>query len=237
VDGVDKLSREELTMNGEGGVTGMSRTARRIQALVAVSALAATALIVGAWTLGGTETAAGTSSPPTWTPGGQLPGVPVGLSRPAGRVQTALQNATALSTGIDSSSLREVVVGGGFGSRMRLITARGPGGAACFSFVTDSGVARQFSCLTSPSGGGALVRFVGDGGATLGKVEWTSMVGFARSDVARVTLVRRDGSEQELALNASRGFSYSTDTDAAFPKSLRAYDAAGSLIENLPTYP
>jgi hypothetical protein len=212
---------------------------RNSRAVVAVSALSAVALIAGAWTLGGGGSGGNGSdlAVATWTPGGQLPGVPVALGRRSSRAEAALQTATKFSPGIDKASLREAVAGGGVGSRMRLITARGPGGAPCVSFVTDSGAARQFSCLDSTAGDSPLLRFVGDGGTTLGVVEWVSLVGLARSDVARVTLVAQDGSERELALNSSRGFAYSTSYRPEFPASLRAYDATGSLIAEVPTYP
>jgi hypothetical protein len=154
-------------------------------------------------------------------------------------VASGLQAALAISGGsIDPGSVREVVAGGAFGGLgMRLITARALGGQPCIALVTSTGGARSFDCLSSQSGGGALVRYVADGGTTIGNVEWVSLVGLARSDVARVTLVTQSGAEQTLNLNRWRGFTYSADSKGAFPASLRAYDAEGSLIEEMPTLP
>jgi hypothetical protein len=205
--------------------------------LAAASVLTVAAAVVGAWTFQASESAEAASSGATWTPGGQLPGVPITVTRPSASVRAGVDAAVALSSGVDRSSVREVVAGGPFGFGMRLMTARGSDGKPCVSFVTDRGGAREFSCFDADTEKGALVRFVGDGGTTLGKVEWVSLVGLARSDVARVTLVTQGRAERELPLNGSRGFTYSADTEPEFPTNLRAYDAAGSLIEEMPTLP
>jgi hypothetical protein len=221
----------------------MSNKVRKVQqrrAVAVVSALASAALLAGAWgfAIGDTSGTASASAPaPTWTPGGQLPGVAMAATRAPAGARAGVDAALAFSPGVDPSTVREVVAGGTFGFGMRLITARGRGGEPCVSFVTDRGGARQFSCFDAAGGGGALLRFVGDGGTTLGKVEWVNVVGLARSDVARLTLVTQGGSERELPINRWRGFTYSTDVQAGFPASLRAYDADGSVIEEMPTLP
>lgn len=204
--------------------------------VAAASVATLAAVVAGGWTKQASDSAEAAAAA-TWTPGGQLPGVPIGLTRASAAVRAGVDAAVAFSPGVDRSSVREVVAGGVFGSGMRLVTARGPGGLPCVSFVTDRGGARQFSCFEPRGEKGALVRFVGDGGTTIGKVEWVSLVGMARNDVARVTLVTQDGSERQLPLNAARGFEYSTDVQAAFPASLRAYDATGAVLEEIATLP
>ncbi|MGH2702859.1 MAG: hypothetical protein ACRDJ2_13950 [Actinomycetota bacterium] len=222
----------------------MTSKIRNRRNLVAVSALTGVAAIAGIWVLaaGGAGAAAPTSTAgATWTlPGGQLPGTALAFTRRSPRVEAAVQASRAISRrAIDPTSVREVIQGGlsrgGFG--MRLLTARSTLGEPCISMVTSTGVARSFNCLDSKSGGGALVRYVMDGGTVIGNVEWVSLVGFARSDVARVTLVTQRGTEETLNLNRWRGFAYSTEDKDAFPASLRAYDGDGSLIEEMPTLP
>jgi hypothetical protein len=220
----------------------MTSKARNRRNFVVVSALTAAAAVACMWAIaavGAGGTASTSTAAATWTPGGQLPGTPVGMTRHSARVASGLQAALAISRrSIDPGSVHEVVAGGVFGRPgMRLMTARAFGGEPCIAMVTDRGAARSFHCLSSQSGGGALVRYVADGGTTLGKVEWVSLVGLARSDVARVTLVTQGGAEQALHLNRWRGFTYSADSKDAFPASLRAYDANGSLVEELETLP
>jgi hypothetical protein len=219
----------------------MAKIAQRtVRASVGVATVVGIALVASAWAAG----PAGHNSEPTqarggatWTPGGELPGAPIPVSQLPARAQAALSAAVAISDGINDRGIREVVSGGSFGLGMKLVSARGPGGAACLSFITDSGGARQFSCLETSRADGSVVRFVADAGTTIGVVERVSLVGLARSDVARVGLVTQDGSEHTLPLNRWRGFAYSTDSADAFPASLRTYDISGALIEEVPTLP
>jgi hypothetical protein len=223
---------------------GMTSKVRNRRSVLAVAIISVAAVLTGVWAIaaGGAGAPASTSTADaTWTPSGQLPGTPLALSRPSARVASGVDAAVAISqrrVSINPASVREVVaseVVGGLG--MRVITARATSGEACYAMVTNTGGARSFHCFRSQSGGGALVRYAASGGTVIGNVEWVNLVGFARSDVARVTLVTQEGSEQDLSLNRSRGFSYSSQNREAFPAALRAYDASGSLIQELPTLP
>jgi hypothetical protein len=222
----------------------MTSKVRNRRSVVAVAVLCVAAMVTGvsaiaAGSAGGTPSTSTAAA--TWTPGGQLPGIPLGASRPSARVASGVQAAVAISrrrVSIDPGSVREVVaseVVGGLG--MRVITARAVGGEACYAMVTNRGGARSFHCFSSQSGGGALLRYAASGGTVIGNVEWVNLVGFARSDVARVTLVTQSGNEQDLSLNRWRGFRYSSQSKEAFPAALRAYEANGSLIQELPTLP
>jgi hypothetical protein len=214
-------------------------TQNKVRISLVLAGITALVLFAVAWADGSSSTATGKAAQPadTWTPGGTLPGVRLSRATLSARGQASVQAAVAISRGIDARSIRDVVTGGALGRSLKLVTARGPGGAACVSVITDSGGARQFSCLDSVGDEGAVVRFAASGGSTINETDWTTLVGLARSDVARVTLVSQDGSERSLALNHWRGFTYSADDPPAFPASLRAYDPAGSLIEELPTLP
>jgi len=162
---------------------------RKVPVSLVLAAITALVLLTVAWA---DQTSTGSSklsaAAGTWTPGGDLPGVRLAGSGLSARGRLGVQAAVAVSSGIDAQSIREVVSGGAFGLDMSLVTARGPGGAACVSFITDSGGARQFSCFDSPSGDRALVRFAASGGETVNKTDWTTLVGLARSDVARAAL-------------------------------------------------
>jgi hypothetical protein len=203
---------------------------------LAVMGIAALVLLSIAWADNASTAGGNTSATAaTWTPGGHLPGVP--LARSTNLSARGVQAAVAISSGIDAQSIREVVSGGAFGLRLRLITARGPNRAPCVSFITESGGAGQFSCFDSSSGEGALVRFAFSGGSIVNKTDWTTLVGLARSDVSRVTMLTQNGNERSLALNRWRGFTYSAASASDFPAALRAYGADGSLIDELQTLP
>jgi hypothetical protein len=212
-------------------------TANKLRISLLLAAIIAIVLLAVAWAdKTSTSTGRPTHASGTWTPGGTLPGVRLTNSTLTARGQAGVQAAVRISHGIDAQSIREVISGDVVGLGLRLITARGPGGTPCVSFITEAGGARQFSCLDSANGD-ALVRFAASGGSTVNKTDWTTLVGLARSDVSRVTLVTQDGSERTLELNRWRGFAYSAGEPGAFPASLRAYSEAGLVIDEVPTLP
>jgi hypothetical protein len=217
---------------------GSTTSTDKVRVSLALAGITGLILLAVAWANDSSNTRSGKSGQlaDTWTPGGTLPGVRLARATLSARGLASVQAALAISRGIDAQSIREVVSGGGLGRGLKLITARGADGAPCVSFITESGGARQFSCLDSADEG-ALVRFAASGGATIHKTDWTTLVGLARSDISRVTVMRQDGSERTLPLNRWGGFTYSADDPEAFPTTLRAYDAAGSLIEELATLP
>ena len=222
----------------------MKSNIRKRRGILAIAVLTVAAVLTGVWAIaagGAGATAPTSTADATWTPGGQLPGTSLAMSRPSARVASGVDAAVAISrrrVSINPASVREVVaseVVGGVG--MRVITARAIGGEPCYSMVTNTGGARSFHCLSPQSGGGALIRFAASGGTVIGNTEWVNIAGFARSDVARVTLVTQGGTEKDLSLNRWRGFRYSSQSRDTFPASVRAYDANGSLIQELPTLP
>lgn len=73
--------------------------------------------------------------------------------------------------------------------------------------------------------------YVSMGGAKLTVVDHVEVIGFVRSDVAKVTVVLADGSEQDVSLNRWRGFGFAAATAMNPPKAVRAFDASGRLID------
>lgn len=154
------------------------------------------------------------------------------------RARQALAAALAISPGVYEGSVRRVTSAGPFAQRLTLIAARADDEELCLTFVTDSGGAREFTCIADGwADDVAMIRFVADGGTEPAVVEWVTIVGVARNDVVRVGLITRAGEERNLTLNAWRGFSFNTREESDFPVALRAYGRDGSLIEEFPTLP
>ena len=163
----------------------------------------------------------------TWQQG--LPGTNLRV-----RERAAAQAVVAISPQVDPSSLRRVTSVGGDRRSLVLIAAQNATGAPCLSILVGGG-GRQFSCLHEGVQSGAIIRFVADGGRTLGAVEWVTMVGVVRSDISRLTVLTIRGEERDLALNQWRAFAYAPGSRPDFPTALRGYGADGSLIEELIT--
>ena len=181
-------------------------------------------------TSAGAETRAGA---PGWD--GPIPGVPVAQRELPARAQAGVRAAVAISPEVDSRSVRRVTRAGPFGRAVTLLAAAGSGGRPCFSFVAENGGTREFACIGE--GASALVRFLSFGGTSLGSVDWVTMIGIARSDVRRVGMVTVDGSEIELRLDRWGAFGYTTGSRAGFPAVLRAYGAAGEVVDEVRASP
>jgi hypothetical protein len=210
---------------------------RGMRRLALISSLAAFTLMGAACGAhegrGGAEVAATPGA--SWSWGEQLPGS-ANLDALSFQARTILDAAARISPEVIPGSGRYVITAGPPPRDMALVAARAHDGATCLTFVTGA-TASEFSCLGRDIGSGALVRFVRDGGTRIGTVEWVTLVGLTRSDVARVTLVTAAGAERELSLNEWRAFGFSTASKVDFPAAVRAYAADGSVIEELPTFP
>ena len=66
-------------------------------------------------------------------------------------------------------------------------------------------------------------------------IEWATLVGFVRGDVARVVVVGADGSRHATALGKSRGYAFATADAAALPKLVIALDASGRELAREPS--
>lgn len=222
---VDKLPRPKR-----------DRLSGRMKKLI-VLVLSGLGLMGAVWSLGGGTGGAGAAPAASWSWGNQLPGTVVANANELSfQARSTLDAVTRISPGVTAGSSHHLITSGVPSREMALIAARGIDGATCLTFVTG-GAGSEFSCLGREIGSGAIIRFVRDGGTRMGVVEWVTLVGVARGDVARVTLVTRAGTERELPVNAWRAFGFSTASEASFPAALRAYAADGSVIEELPTFP
>jgi hypothetical protein len=181
-------------------------------------------------------TTAGAGSPPSggrWAWDQGVPGTS-DLQLPASG-HAAARAVTAISSDrIDPLTLKRVVSAGTGKRALVLIAAQNATGTPCLTIISGGG-GRQFSCLDERVGDSAIIRFVMDGGTNLGQVQWVTVVGAVRSDVARLTVLTTNGEERELSLNRWRAFAYAPASSTDFPVSLRAYDSDGSLIEEFVT--
>lgn len=76
-----------------------------------------------------------------------------------------------------------------------------------------------------------LFAYVAFGGTAQTGTGWATVVGFARPDVARVEVVTATGTPRPAALGRGGGFGYAARTPAMLPRTLRAYDDRGRLVE------
>jgi hypothetical protein len=75
--------------------------------------------------------------------------------------------------------------------------------------------------------------YVAFGGSAATSTDWATLVGFARPDVARVEVVDASGAVRRATLARGGGFGYAARTPRALPRTVRAYDDRGRLLETL----
>ena len=68
------------------------------------------------------------------------------------------------------------------------------------------------------------------GGQRQTAVTWATVIGFARSDVARVSVVTASGATRRLQLGPGGGYAYAAVRPSSLPRELRVFDADGQLI-------
>jgi hypothetical protein len=142
--------------------------------------------------------------------------------------------AAANRSGVEPSSIRELVTGlSGHGS-LAVLAGRDRAGHMCLSYTRDGGVvASTFRCLVGDQASKAIVLFASGGGATPDSLDWLAVAGVVRSDVTSVVLEFPDGSRHDLALNTWRAFSYYAGSAAAKPIKLLAYRANGTKVADV----
>jgi hypothetical protein len=130
-----------------------------------------------------------------------------------------------------------------------LMPSRGSDKELCVKATVSSGNGTRPRCL-GPGLPDPLVAFVGLGGPSDKEVDWSSLIGFARSDVARVTLDLQSGPPRTLKLRRWPGFNWAgfsfepgaggtkiTDRlgtrEVNRPNQLQAFDANGRLLMDL----
>jgi hypothetical protein len=205
------------------------RTARRRRArrrgAVLVAGTALVAAIAAAWTIPG-GAAKTQNGPPEWVwANGAVPGERAAAGR---EVRAALE--LSRGEGVADESVRRVISARLGGEGFTLLAGRGATGRVCFTAITGA-FTRGFSCLNALADEHALITYTASGGAELGTTDWSLVVGIARSDVARVLAVTRDGEAREVVLNRWRAFEVESASGSAPVVALRTYRADGSLID------
>ncbi len=186
-----------------------------------VGVLALLLLAIGAAVAQAVVPADTPSSSWTWNEG--VPGTPV--AAPDIAVFAANQS------GVDARSIRSLVSGRSGDGSLAVLAARDRDGHVCLSYTRDNGaVADLFHCLVGEEANKPVVLYASGGGASPGAVDWASVSGVVRADVARVTLTFSDGSQRDLALNAWRAFAYYADSAAAMPAALLAFRSDGTQV-------
>lgn len=215
---------------------------RAIAAALLVLAIFATVWALSGLERGATATAAGSLW--TWPQG--APGESDLQLSPNGEasLNALVDLSQELSPGVQTQTIKRVApLGASAGSHgLVLVAAPGPADVPCFTIINNDIIgAREFSCIDDALEKAPILRFVASGGQVADIADWVGLVGVARSDVSRVTLVPAAAvgstAEIELPLNAWRGFSYAADAPQPFPKLLRSYGPDGKLIEEEPTVP
>jgi hypothetical protein len=179
------------------------------------------------------------------------------LAGPRIRPDARLRAAARL-THVDASTLRLVAASGSGYRRVDLIAGVGPDGRPWLAQEGD-GWTNEFFPLFGPvadPGLGvwhtrtphgwdgwhfptygraderrALFAFVAFGGTAPSATGWATVVGFVRSDVARVAVVTASGSVHRIAIAPGGGFAYAARTPGGLPLVLRAWDAHDRLLE------
>jgi hypothetical protein len=113
----------------------------------------------------------------------------------------------------------------------RLLIAQRTDGRFCTAAQSRTFVT-GFNCLSIWSDKFAMLLYSSEGGKSVETVDHVSIVGVARSDVARVAVTTTNGATAALALNQWRAFSYTATTEAALPQEITAYDAAGNQLQS-----
>lgn len=142
---------------------------------------------------------------------------------------TSLIRRSLESGGQGWTSLHEVAAAGSMSDRVSLLAARSSSGDVCLG-VSTFAFAGEFHCVSKNNAMGyeALLHFTSGGGARLGAVDRISVVGIARSDVARVVVTTPSG-QHEVPVSGARGFAYDSAADG-LPSSISAYGDDGALI-------
>ncbi len=191
---------------------------RRSFALVPIIAVATgVAALVG-------SSGSTSASPGAWSWAGGAPGRAVTLDDITVRA--------ARLGGVDPQAVREVIASGDKeGRRLAIYSAPDGSGNPCLGF-TAFGIGREFHCLSEPGfDEQTVIPFVTMGGRELGSVDRATVMGVARSDVARIVIRLVDGSRQDLQLNQWRAFAYTAGTSETMPAALVAYRADGSTLQ------
>jgi hypothetical protein len=137
------------------------------------------------------------------------------------------------SPGRGWTRLHEVAAARSMSDRVSLLAARSHAGDVCLGISAPAFVG-EFHCVSTNGAvrDEALLHFTTGGGARFDTVDRISVVGIARSAVARVAVTTPSG-PHHLQLNSARGFAYDSAANGV-PSSISAYAADGALIAEYP---
>jgi hypothetical protein len=154
-----------------------------------------------------------------------LPGEPT--------IPTDLTTRAARFSDVIPSTIQNVIaVKNNEGGLLTISAGYDASGKTCFGF-TGYGVGREFNCLDARIGDFAVLPYVSMGGRTLQSVDHAAVMGIARSDVSRIELTLVDGSRRKLSVNTWGAFAYLAGPGNSMPKTLEAYGADGSLLQEV----
>ncbi len=186
-----------------------------------------------------------TDPAPTWRLAG--PRIPAAGPLGAAARLTHVDPATIREIAAGGSGYRRLVLVGGLGpDREPWLAQVGPGWASDFFplFGALTQVDRpvwhtrtahgwdgwQFPMHGRSDSHRALFDYVAFGGSRRGAVEWATLVGFARSDVAHVVVSTRAGARRALVVGTRGAYAYAAVRGPALPRTLTAYDASGHVV-------
>jgi hypothetical protein len=214
-------------------------------AVLAAGATAASSPSLRGGLLSVFDLARNTDPAPTW----RLAGPSV---RPVGQLRAA-----AVLTHVDPSTIRRIASGGAGYRRLTLVGGVGPDGRPWLAQlgpgwasdffplfgaldeidrpVWHSRTAHGWDGWQFPMYGRAdshrpLFSYVAFGGERPDVVGWATLVGFARSDVARVVVATRGGARHAVHMRPRGSYAYAAVRPADLPRVLTAFDAAGHVL-------
>jgi hypothetical protein len=231
---------------GQGGPRRRARSAALVLAVAVATAIAITPAFGVRGRLGSFFSLATASQPrATWN----LVGPRVAATGQIG--------AAARLTRVHQRTLRRIVSGGSGYRQVSLIGAigedgkpwlgqQGPGWASAFFplFGPVGEVDRaswrtrtahgwdgwQFPMYGRSEAHRLVFSYLAFGGTQKTAVTWATLIGFARSDVARVTAVTVSGATRPLHLGRGGGYAYAAVRPEELPRELRVFDKDGRLI-------
>jgi hypothetical protein len=155
------------------------------------------------------------------------------------RPESAEREAKApdlLSTEGEVGRLPEEPLVVGEGERRIVLTpSRGRAGELCVKATASEGDGTARRCL-GPGSPDPVVAFVGLGGPSDKRVDWTSLIGLARGDVERVTLELQSGPPRSLDLRRWPGFGWSGFSLEPGASGTVTVDMLGRKEVNRPNY-
>jgi hypothetical protein len=228
--------RDWTDVLARAGHRGRARR-RRVAIVLLGIALAAFVLLVAAPAFGirPVESVLGREPTPSWTWPEGVPGDQVQVPESIRAVSASARGRQA--DPVDPSTIRQVVSVGNGRAEDAYLAARGLNGDICLAQYGRYGFFLPFHCLHDALRPGAQslderAVLVGNtaGGSRGSVVDYSTLIGVARSDVGRVELGLVDGDTIDLPLNRWRGFGYYATQPGRFPMTLRAYRTWSSLF-------